>query len=144
MPWFAGLGRWGAAPLVLMAALGIAQAAETALEQELTGGSSRAWMEEGGPVPARAGAGCGMPDSFTFATTREVLVGRCIQGRPVSTRYTWRVEIRDGRTSLIVTGLGDYAVMDAEPDAQGARRLLLRPLVRDQEARVVELRFQSD
>jgi len=104
------------------------QAAALALEQELTGGSSRAWFEGSALPPGPTHASCDTPDSFTFETTHHLTIDRCIGGRWTSSRHAWRLEGAAPRTQLHISTLGLYVII-GERGAPGAnnRRLSLHP-----------------
>jgi len=117
--------RWLAALLtVCVTAPGSAPA--STLEQELTGGSSRAWFEARASPP---GASCATPDSFTFETTHHLTIDRCIGGHRTSSRHGWRLEGAAPKAQLHISALGLYAIID-EPGAPGtnSRRLSLHPV----------------
>jgi len=116
--------RWLAALLtVCVTAPGPASA--STLEQELTGGSSRAWFEARASPP---GASCGTPDSFTFEATHHLTIDRCTGGHRTSSRHAWRLEGAAPQVRLHISALGLYAIID-EPGAPGtsSRRLSLHP-----------------
>lgn len=116
-------GLWGAMVLLVVVA-GMANrvvAAETeGLERTLTGGASRAWMM-GAEGP------CGVADSFTFATDHRLFISRCIGGRLVTTRHTWQFQARDGATSLMISNLGTFDLLEVGAGVlPGSRAIRLR------------------
>lgn len=123
----APLHHWlaGIAGLLGLAAAPCAACADDTFEQQLTGGSSRAWnLHEIVRLPT-AGDGCVSGATYTFATSHDLQVTRCQHGRFVTSHHAWTVRTdQEGALTLVITGVGTYAagIQDAQP---GPRRLWL-------------------
>lgn len=118
--WLAGI-----AGLLGLAAAPCAVCAETGLEQQLTGGSSRAWTLRGIVRPPVAGDSCTSGATYTFAASHDLQVTRCQHGHLVASHHAWTIRTdQGGAPTLVITGVGTYAarVQDARP---GPRRLQL-------------------
>ncbi len=121
------LRHWlvGIAGLLGLATAPCAACAEVSLEQQLTGGSSRAWTLHKVVRPPIAGDGCTSGATYTFAASHDLQVTRCQHGRLVASHHAWTVQTdQEGTLTLVITGVGTYAavVRDARP---GPRRLRL-------------------
>ncbi len=109
--------------------LGLAAAPCTAdvIEQQLTGGSSRAWNLHEIVRSPTAGDGCTSGATYTFAVSHDLQVTRCQRGHLVTSHHAWTVQTdKEGTLTLVVTGVGTYAaaVLHSLP---GPRRLQLHP-----------------
>ena len=109
--------------------LGLAAAPCTvdAIEQQLTGGSSRAWNLHDIVRSPTAGDGCTSGATYTFAVSHDLQVTRCQRGHLVTSHHAWTVQTdKEGTLTLVITGVGTYAaaVQDGLP---GPRRLQLHP-----------------
>lgn len=117
----------GVAGLLGLAAAPCAACAETSLEQQLTGGSSRAWTLHEVVRPPIAGDACTSGATYTFAASHDLQVTRCQHGRLAASHHAWTVRTdQEGAPTLVITGVGSYAatIRDARPDP---RRLRLHP-----------------
>lgn len=114
--------------LLTSAAAPHAAAAEAALEQVLSGGSSRAWVLHEIVRPPIAGTECVSGAIYTFTVSHDMQVTRCQAGHLATSRHTWAIQKEGSATTLVVTGIGTYAVtlQDAGP---GPRRLRFHALV---------------
>ncbi len=120
--WLAGI-----AGLLGLAVAPCAVGAEISLEQQLTGGSSRAWTLHEVVRPPLAGDGCTSGATYTFAASHDLQVTQCQHGHLVASHHAWTVRTdQEGALTLVITGVGTYAatVRDARP---GPRRLRLHP-----------------
>lgn len=105
-----------------------AGSAQVVLENELTGGSSRAWVLHEIVRTPIAGTACLSGAIYTFTVSHDLQVTQCQAGHLATSHHTWTVhDDLEGATTLIVTGIGTYAVtlQDARP-GPGPRRLRIQ------------------
>ena len=116
----------------MIGVLGMTQApcaagARDTFVQQLTGGSSRAWVLQEIIQPATAGDACTAGAVYTFAASHDLQVTRCQGGRLVASHHAWTVSNgTDGAPTLVVTGIGTYEAM-FQHTGPGPRRLRLNP-----------------
>ncbi len=117
----------GVAGLLGLAVAPCAACAETSLEQQLTGGSSRAWTLHELVRPPVAGDSCTSGATYTFAASHDLQVTRCQDGRLVASHHAWTVSNGvDGAPTLVITGIGTYEATFQHP-RPGPRQLRLHP-----------------
>lgn len=94
-------------------------------EQQLTGGSSRAWTLQRFVQPAGAGNACSAGEIYTFAATHELTVSRCTDGRVVPSHHSWSISGTDGdAATLAIDGVGIFLLRFDRPGAGGYRMRL--------------------
>ncbi len=106
------------AGVLLLAVAPYAVGAQGDLEQQLTGGSSRAWVLHRIVRPPVASDACVSGATYTFAASHDLQVTRCQDGRLATSHHAWAVQGGQGDApTLVVTGMGTYTVMlrDARP-----------------------------
>lgn len=117
------------ASLVVSLAVGVAPkvaGAQDSLERQVTGGSSRAWTLHRFTRATPPGDGCRSGETYTFDTSHELTINRCLDGKAVASRHGWSIStLGRGGPVLAITGMDAYS-LTFHAFRQGGRLMRLR------------------